>query len=325
MLFNIIEKMKIVVLDGFTVAQTDLSWDCLKNIADVEVYDRTTPDDVVERCKGAEMVLTNKVVLDGSILNQLPRLMYIGVLATGYNVVDLEAASRQSIVVTNIPSYSTQSVAQMVFALLLNVVNRVEHYAVANRNGCWYKSEEFCYLDHNLFELAGKRMGIVGLGNIGMEVARIASAFGMEVLAVTSKKGELPYGVRSVSMDDLFALSDVVSLHCPLTDDTRNLVCSKRLETMKPTAIIINTGRGPLVNDAELAEALNRKLIAAYAADVLTVEPAEADNPLLQARNCYLTPHIAWATREARQRLMSICVENIKAFLAGKPINVVGV
>jgi glycerate dehydrogenase len=168
-------------------------------------------------------------------------------------------------------------------------------------------------------------MGIVGLGNIGMEVARIASAFGMEVLAVTSKKGELPYGVRSVSMNDLFALSDVVSLHCPLTDDTRNLVCSKRLETMKPTAIIINTGRGPLVNDAELAEALNRKLIAAYAADVLTVEPAEADNPLLQARNCYLTPHIAWATREARQRLMSICVENIKAFLAGKPINVVGV
>ena len=325
MLFNIIEKMKIVVLDGFTVAQTDLSWDCLKNIADVEVYDRTAPDNVVERCKGAEMVLTNKVVLDGSILNQLPRLMYIGVLATGYNVVDLEAASRQSIVVTNIPSYSTQSVAQMVFALLLNVVNRVEHYAVANRNGCWCKSEDFCYLDHNLFELAGKRMGIVGLGNIGMEVARIASAFGMEVLAVTSKKGELPYGVRSVSMDDLFALSDVVSLHCPLTDDTRNLVCSKRLETMKPAAIIINTGRGPLVNDAELAEALNRKLIAAYAADVLTVEPAEADNPLLQARNCYLTPHIAWATREARQRLMSICVENIKAFLAGKPINVVGV
>lgn len=317
--------MKIVVLDGFTVAQTDLSWDCLKNIADVEVYDRTAPDDVVERCKGAEMVLTNKVVLDGSILNQLPRLMYIGVLATGYNVVDLETASRQSIVVTNIPSYSTQSVAQMVFALLLNVVNRVEHYAVANRNGCWCKSEDFCYLEHSLFELAGKRMGIVGLGNIGMEVARIASAFGMEVLAVTSKKGELPYGIRSVSMDDLFAMSDVVSLHCPLTDDTRNLVCSKRLETMKSTAIIINTGRGPLVNDAELAEALNRKLIAAYAADVLTVEPAEADNPLLQARNCYLTPHIAWATREARQRLMSICVENIKAFLAGKPINVVGV
>ena len=317
--------MKIVVLDGFTVAQTDLSWDCLKNIADVEVYDRTAPDDVVERCKGAEMVLTNKVVLDGSILNQLPRLMYIGVLATGYNVVDLEAAGRQSIVVTNIPSYSTQSVAQMVFALLLNVVNRVEHYAVANRSGCWSKSEDFCYLDHNLFELAGKRMGIVGLGNIGMEVARIASAFGMEVLAFTSKKGELPYGVRSVSMDDLFALSDIVSLHCPLTDDTRHLVCSKRLETMKPTAIIINTGRGPLVNDAELAEALNRKLIAAYAADVLTVEPAEADNPLLQARNCYLTPHIAWATREARQRLMSICMENIKAFLAGKPINVVGV
>lgn len=317
--------MKIVVLDGFTVAQTDLSWDCLKSMADVEIYDRTSPDDVVERCKGAEMVLTNKVVLDASVLNQLPRLMYIGVLATGYNVVDLEAASRQSIVVTNIPSYSTRSVAQMVFALLLNVVNRVEHYAVANRSGRWCKSEDFCYLEHGLFELAGKRMGIVGLGNIGMEVARIASAFGMEVLAVTSKKGELPYGVRSVSIDELFAMSDIVSLHCPLTDDTRHLVCAKRLEAMKPSAIIINTGRGPLVNDAELAEALNSDVIAAYAADVLTVEPAEADNPLLEARNCYLTPHIAWATREARQRLMSICVENIKAFLAGKPINVVGV
>ena len=316
--------MKIVVLDGYTVAQTDLSWDCLKNIADVDVYDRTVPDDVVDRCKGAEMVLTNKVVLDAGILNQLPRLMYIGVLATGYNVVDLETASRQSIVVTNIPSYSTQSVAQMVFALLLNVVNRVDHYAEANRNGRWCNSEDFCYLEHDLFELAGKRMGIVGLGNIGMEVARIASAFGMEVLAVTSKKGELPYGARSVSMDELFAMSDVLSLHCPLTDNTHHLVCAKRLETMKSSAIIVNTGRGPLVNDAELAVALNNSVIGAYAADVLTVEPAEGDNPLLKAKNCYLTPHIAWATREARQRLMSICVENIKAFLAGKPVNVVG-
>lgn len=316
--------MKIVVLDGYTVAQTDLSWDCLKNIADVDVYDRTVPDDVVERCKGAEMVLTNKVVLDAGILNQLPRLMYIGVLATGYNVVDLETASRQSIVVTNIPSYSTQSVAQMVFALLLNVVNRVDHYAEANRNGRWCNSEDFCYLEHDLFELAGKRMGIVGLGNIGMEVARIASAFGMEVLAVTSKKGELPYGARSVSMDELFAMSDVLSLHCPLTDNTHHLVCAKRLETMKSSAIIVNTGRGPLVNDAELAVALNNSVIGAYAADVLTVEPAEGDNPLLKAKNCYLTPHIAWATSEARQRLMSICVENIKAFLAGKPVNVVG-
>ena len=317
--------MKIVVLDGFTVAQTDLTWSQLDALADVEVYERTSPEDVVERCRGAEMVLTNKVVLDAEVLNQLPRLMYIGVLATGYNVVDLEAASRQSITVTNIPAYSTQSVAQMVFALLLNVVDKVEYYAASNRNGRWTESKDFCYLDHNLFELAGKRMGLVGLGNIGMEVARIASAFGMEIVAFTSKRGELPYGVRSVSMDELFATSDVVSLHCPLTDDTRHLVNADRLKTMKPSSIIVNTGRGPLVHDAELADALNNDVIAAYAADVLTVEPAEADNPLLKAKNCCLTPHIAWATREARQRLMNICVENIKAFLAGKPVNVVGI
>jgi glycerate dehydrogenase len=251
--------------------------------------------------------------------------MYIGVLATGYNVVDLEAAARQSIVVTNIPAYSTQSVAQMVFAHLLNIVGRVDSYARANREGRWCQSEDFCYLDHNMFELAGKRFGIVGLGNIGVEVARIASAFGMHVLAFTSKKGELPYGVKSVSLDELFSTCDIVSLHCPLTDDTRHLVNSARLATMKSTAIIINTGRGPLVNDLELAQALNDNAIAAYAADVLTVEPAEEGNPLLSAKNCYLTPHIAWATREARQRLMDICAENIKAFLRGKPVNVVGV
>lgn len=317
--------MKIVILDGFTVAQTDLSWACLDNIAEVVVYDRTSPDEVVERCQGAEIVLTNKVVLNAEVLNLLPRLMYIGVLATGYNVVDLEAAARQSIVVTNIPAYSTQSVAQMVFAHLLNIVGRVDSYARANREGRWCQSEDFCYLDHNMFELAGKRFGIVGLGNIGVEVARIANAFGMHVLAFTSKKGELPYGVKSVSLDELFSTCDIVSLHCPLTDDTRHLVNSARLATMKSTAIIINTGRGPLVNDLELAQALNDNAIAAYAADVLTVEPAEEGNPLLSAKNCYLTPHIAWATREARQRLMDICAENIKAFLRGKPVNVVGV
>lgn len=316
--------MKIVILDGYTVCQDDLSWSVLDEFAEVEVYDRTSAEDVVKRCKGAEMVLTNKVVLDSFTLNQLPRLMYIGVLATGYNVVDLEAAEKQSIVVTNIPAYSTKSVAQMVFSHLLNIVSMVGKYAESNREGEWTRSEDFCYLRHNLFELSGKRFGIVGLGNIGMEVAKIANAFDMEVLAYTSKTDDLPYGIRRVSLDELFTSSDVISLHCPLNDETHHMVDAKRLKSMKPSAILINTGRGPLVKDDELAEALNANVIVAYGADVMTVEPPDADNQLLKAKNCYLTPHIAWATREARQRLMRICRDNIKAFLDGKPVNVVG-
>lgn len=316
--------MKIVILDGYTVSQDDLSWSVLDEFAEVEVYDRTSAEDVVKRCKDAEMVLTNKVVLDSFTLNQLPRLMYIGVLATGYNVVDLEAAEKQSIVVTNIPAYSTKSVAQMVFSHLLNIVSMVGKYAESNREGEWTRSEDFCYLRHNLFELSGKRFGIVGLGNIGMEVAKIANAFDMEVLAYTSKTDDLPYGIRRVSLDELFTSSDVISLHCPLNDETHHMVDAKRLKSMKPSAILINTGRGPLVKDDELVEALNANVIAAYGADVMTVEPPDADNQLLKAKNCYLTPHIAWATREARQRLMRICRDNIKAFLDGKPVNVVG-
>lgn len=316
--------MKIVILDGYTVSQSDLSWSMLDELAEVEVYDRTSAEDVVKRCKDAEMVLTNKVVLDSFTLNQLPRLMYIGVLATGYNVVDLEAAEKQNIVVTNIPAYSTKSVAQMVFSHLLNIVSMVGKYAELNREDEWTRSEDFCYLRHNLFELSSKRFGIVGLGNIGMEVAKIANAFDMEVFAYTSKTGELPYGIRRVSIDELFTSSDVISLHCPLNEETRHMVDAKRLKSMKPSAILINTGRGPLVKDDELAEALNANVIAAYGADVMTVEPPESNNSLLKAKNCYLTPHIAWATREARQRLMHICRDNIKAFLDGKPVNVVG-
>ena len=316
--------MKIVILDGNTVSQGDLSWSMLDELAEVEVYDRTSAEDVVKRCKDAEMVLTNKVVLDSFTLNQLPRLMYIGVLATGYNVVDLEAAEKQNIVVTNIPAYSTKSVAQMVFSHLLNIVSMVGKYAERNREGEWTRSEDFCYLRHNLFELSRKRFGIVGLGNIGMEVAKIANAFDMEVFAYTSKTGELPYGIRRVSIDELFTSSDVISLHCPLNEETHHMVDAKRLKSMKPSAILINTGRGPLVKDDELAEALNANVIAAYGADVMTVEPPEANNQLLKAKNCYLTPHIAWATREARQRLMHICRDNIKAFLDGKAVNVVG-
>ena len=314
--------MKIVILDGYTVTQNDLNWNALEDIAEVEVYERTSSEEVVTRCKGAEMVLTNKVVLDAATLNMLPRLMYIGVLATGYNVVDLEAATRQSIVVTNIPAYSTNSVAQMVFSHILNIVSRVGHYAEENRKGKWSNSADFCYLDHNLFELAGKKIGIIGLGNTGKATAQIALGFGMNVLAYTSKDAEdLPEGIRKVTMDELMEMSDIISLHCPLNDDTRHIINAENLSKMKHSAIVINTGRGPLVNDNDVAEALNNDVIAAYGADVVTTEPVSADNPLLTAKNCFLTPHIAWATHEARQRLINICVDNVKAFIDGEAIN----
>lgn len=316
--------MKIVILDAYTVNPGDLSWEALEKLANIDIYDRTQPDEVVSRCRGAEIVLTNKVVLDAEVLNMLPRLQYIGVLATGYNVVDLEQATRQNIVVTNIPAYSTESVAQMVFSHILNIVSRADYYANENRNGRWVESPDFCYLDHNLFELYGKKMGIVGLGHTGMATARIAQGFGLKVLAYTSKEEDLlPNGIRKADLDDIFEECDIISLHCPLTEDTRYLVNKERLSQMKSSAILINTGRGPLVNDAELAEALNEEEIAAYGADVLTVEPAQANNPLLSAKNCYLTPHIAWATKEARQRLVNICIDNIRAFINGEPMNVV--
>lgn len=314
--------MKIAILDGHTVTQIGLTWDALMEIADVTIYDETPVDKIIERCKDMEMVLTNKVPFDAATLNMLPRLQYIGVLATGYNIIDMEAATRQNIVVTNIPAYSTESVAQMTFSHILNIVSRVDYYARENRQGRWSNGTEFCYLDHNLQELAGKTIGIVGLGNTGMATARIASAFGMQILAYTSKNEDtLPYGIRKADMDTLFSTSDILSLHCPLTPETQNLVNAERLKTMKPTAIVINTGRGLLIDEAAMAEALNNGTIAAFGADVLSSEPPSADNPLLTARNCYLTPHIAWATTEARQRLVNICVENVRAFIAGDVIN----
>ena len=314
--------MKIVILDAYTVDQGELSWDGLKELADVEAYERASPDEVIARCKGAEMVLTNKVVLDASVLNMLPRLQYIGVLATGDNVVDLEVANRQNIVVTNIPAYSTESVAQMVFCHLLNIVSHVDYYAIENRAGRWSNSPDFCYLDHDLIELNGKKMGIIGLGNTGMATARIATGFGLQVLAYTSKdEDHLPYGIMKADLDTIFEQCDIVSLHCPLTEDTRHMVNAERLDMMKSSAILINTGLGPLVDDDDVAEALNNDQIAAYGADVLTTEPAPADNPLLKAKNCYLTPHIAWATREARLRLINICTQNVKAYLDGEPMN----
>ena len=314
--------MRIVILDAHTVNPGDLSWHPLEEMGDVMVYERTSRDEVVKRCKGAEIVLTNKVVLDAEILNQLPHLTYIGVLATGYNVVDLEVATRQSITVTNIPAYSTNSVAQMVWAHILNITNRVGHYAEENTKGRWTESKDFCYYDFTHSELAGKTMGIVGMGNTGMTTARIAQAFGMRVIAYTSKT-ELPVGMGKASMDEVFKESDIVSLHCPLTAETKGLVNKERLDMMKPTAILINTSRGPVVNEADVAEALNEGKIAAFGADVVSVEPAQKGNPLLTAKNCFLTPHIAWATKEARQRLIDICIENVKAFIVGKAVNVV--
>lgn len=302
----------------------DLSWDELNKLGDVTVYDRTSPSELMERAKDADVLLTNKVVLDAHTLRALPKLKYVGVLATGYNVVDVKAAKELGIVVTNIPAYSTDSVAQMVFAHLLNITQRVEHYTEENRKGRWTDNPDFCYWDTPLTELAGKTIGIIGLGHTGSATARIARAFGMKVKAFTSKdESSLPEGVEKASLDDIFTTADVVSLHCPLTDSTKELVNADRLKQMKPTAILINTGRGPLVNEQELADALNNSTIYAAGIDVLSSEPPKPDNPLLNAKNCFITPHVAWATKEARERLMDIAVSNLHSFLSGKPVNIV--
>lgn len=319
------EDLKIVVLDGYTLNPGDLSWKDLEALGTVKIYDRTHPGEVVERATGAQIVLTNKTVLDGEVLSQLPDLKYIGVLATGYNVVNLEAARRQGITVTNIPAYSTDSVAQMVFAHLLNITQRVGHYAEEVASGHWTKQADFSYWNTPLVELAGKTLGVIGLGHTGMATARIALAFGMQVLAYTSKSAaELPAGIRKAdSLEQVFSDSNVVSLHCPLTETTKNLVNMERLKLMKREAVLINTGRGGLVNETDLAEALEKGLLAAAGVDVLSSEPPVPGHPLVGVKNCFITPHIAWATLEARQRLMGQAVRNIEAFLSGQPINTV--
>ena len=314
--------MKIVVLDGYGLNPGDLSWSAWEALGELTVYDRTSPSELLERSVGAEVLITNKTLITAENMDELPSLRYIGVLATGYNVVDIDAAKARGIVVTNIPAYSTASVAQMVFAHVLNITQRVGYYANENTQGRWTNNADFCYWDTNLIELDGKKMGIVGYGNIGKATARIALAFGMEVLAYTSKEQkDLPQGVRKVTLDELFSESDVVSLHCPLTPDTKELVNAERLKTMKPSAILINTGRGPLVNEQDLANALNEGRIAGAGLDVLSVEPSLADNPLLKAKNCFITPHIAWATKEARTRLMDIAINNLRAYQEGNVIN----
>ena len=316
--------MKIVILDGYSANPGDLSWKELEELGTLTVYDRTKSNETVARAADAEIVLTNKVILNSEVIAQLPHLKYIGVLATGYNVVDIKAAHERGIVVTNVPAYSTESVAQMVFAHLLTVTNRTEHYAIQNRDGRWSSNPDFCYWDFPHMELAGKTFGIVGLGNIGQRVAQIALAFGMKVKAVTSKaQAALPVGIEKVSLEELLASADMLSLHCPLTDSTRHMMNAATLQQMKPSAILINTGRGPLVDDQAVADALAKGTIAAYCADVVTEEPPKSDNPLLQQPNAFITPHIAWASMEARVRLLKVAIDNVSSFLNGKPQNVI--
>jgi len=316
--------MQIVVLDGHTLNPGDLSWSGLHELGQCHIHDRTSPDDIVRRAQEAEIVLTNKTQLSEETIAQLPKLRYIGVLATGYNVVDVKAASQQNICLTNIPAYGTVSVAQMVFAHLLNLTQHVAEHGQSVQAGTWSRSRDFCYWNFPLVELAGLTMGIIGLGRIGQTTARLALDFGMKVIYFDLKKSITPHlSARPVDLDTLFRESDVVSLHCPLTGSNYRLVNEQRLQLMKPTAFLINTSRGPLIDEKALADALSAGKIAGSGLDVLGREPPKADNPLLKAKNCYITPHIAWATKAARQRLMDIALTNIRAFLSGKPQNAV--
>jgi Lactate dehydrogenase and related dehydrogenases len=314
--------MKIVALDGYAANPGDLSWDELKTLGNCTIYERTAPNELLQRAADAEVLLTNKVVISAEAIAALSQLKYIGVLATGYNIVDVNAAKERGIIVTNIPSYSTPSVSQMVFAHILNIAQQVQHHSEEVRRGRWSANPDFCFWDTPLIELRNKKIGIVGLGHIGYTTARIAIGFGMQVYAYTSKSPlQLPPEIKKLDLDRLFAECDVITLHCPLTESNREMINKERLSLMKESAILINTGRGQLINEQDLANALNEGKIYAAGLDVLSQEPPRADNPLLSARNCYITPHIAWASTEARERLMNILIDNLKAYIDGKPIN----
>lgn len=317
--------MRIVVVDGYTLNPGDLSWSDLQRLGDVAVHDRTPyrRQAIVECVEDADIAITNKTPFDGATLAELPNLKYIGVTATGYNIVDVEAARRRNIVVTNVPTYGTGSVAQMVFAHVLNITQHVGAHAQSVREGRWSAGSDFCYWDYPLIELEGLTLGVVGLGRIGRAVAALGQAFGMKVVAHDVSDCEPPQGVSPASLDELFRQSDVVTLHCPLAPETEKLVDARRLRQMKPTAMLINTSRGPLIDEAALAAALESGQIAAAGLDVLAQEPPAADNPLFKTKNCYITPHIAWATKSARQRLLGTVVDNVAAFLQGTPRNVV--
>lgn len=315
---------KIVVLDGYTLNPGDLTWEQLEALGACTVHDRSEPEQILPRAENAQIILINKTELSADLIERLDAIEYIGVLATGYNVVDAEAARARNIPVTNVPQYGTQSVAQMAFAHLLNLAQNVAHHAKTVKNGRWTQSPDFCYWDMPLIELAGLTIGIIGLGRIGSQVAKLARAFGMKVIAHDIRTPSNISGeCKFVELDDIFRLSDVVTLHCPLTPETAGLVNEHGLALMKRTAFLINTSRGPLVDEHALADALNNEKIAAAALDVLSAEPPEKNNPLINAKNCTVTPHIAWATRAARQRLLNAAVENVAAFLAGNPQNVV--
>ena len=315
---------RIVVLDGYTLNPGDLTWKDLEALGWCTVYDRTAPEETVARAEGAEIVITNKTKLPSDVIGQLPDLKYIGVLATGYNVVDIETASSRGILVTNVPAYSTHSVAQMVFAHLLNLSLQVGRHAQTVSSGKWSSCPDFCYWDTPLIELAGLAMGIIGFGRIGRAVAGLALGFGMKTIAYDiTAPADAPQGCRFVGLDDVFRESDVVTLHCPLTAENKNLVNEQRLAMMEKTAFLINTSRGPLINEQALAQALNDGNIAGAGLDVLSSEPPKKDNPLLTAKNCFITPHISWATRAARERLLKVAVDNVAAFLEGRPLNVV--
>lgn len=322
--------MKAVVLDGYTLNPGDLNWTKLEELCDLTVYDRTAYDvsgltKIIERVGDAEIVFTNKTPLPAEAINAAPKLKYIGVLATGYNIVDVEAAKERGIIVTNIPSYGTDAVAQMAIALLLELCHHVGAHAEAVRNGEWVSNPDWCFWKYPLIELAGKIMGIIGLGRIGQTTAKIAQAFGMQILAYDSfKLKELESStLKYVELDELFAGADVICLHCPLFDDTKGMINKTNIAKMKTGVMIINNSRGPLVVEEELAEALNSGKVGGAALDVVSSEPIRSDNPLLQARNCFITPHMSWGPKESRQRLMDITVDNLRQFIAGTPIHVV--
>ena len=321
--------MRIVVLDGYAENPGDLSWDPVGRFGELTVYDRTPREDeeeILRRIGDAEIVFTNKTLITRSVIEKAPNLSYIGVLATGYNVVDLEAARERNIPVTNIPAYGTGAVAQFTMALLLEICSQVGHHSRAVKEGRWETADDFCFWDMPLMELAGKTMGIIGFGRIGQETAKLAQAFGMNVLAwARHHRPELETAACRYASDlnELFSESDVISLHCPLFPETEGLINKDSISVMKDGVIILNTARGPIINEADLAEALNSGKVYAAGMDVVSVEPIQGDNPLLKAKNCFITPHIAWASRESRQRLMDIAGANLEAFLSGKPRNVV--
>lgn len=317
--------MKLVVLDGYTLNPGDLNWEGIKKFGDLEVHDRTPESQIVERCQGAEIIFTNKTPLREAVLSQLPDLKYIGVLATGYNVVDVDYAKTRGIAVANVPGYGTASVVQMTFALLLELCQHVQSHSDSVRQGDWAASPDFCYWNYPLIELEGKTIGIIGFGSIGQKVADIATAFGMNIIGFSRTRSDQSHrkNFKWAELNELLKESDVVSVHCPLFPETQGIINKDSLRLMKRTAFFLNTSRGPLMVDQDLADALNEGIIAGAGIDVLSVEPPSADNPLFKAKNCLITPHIAWATKEARSRLMGIAENNLSSFLNQKPINIV--